>query len=1094
MFSLSDANIHLRELLQPLLTSGKRIKSSTLLRAYVMFSELKRLYDLDPNRGNFSVYYSTISSSSPQSWEGIFLPLNLSLSDCFYSNTVIPYLSYDFCSFLRFIVPDLVAQPVELCKHFDRKGISLPQACQHIIRIKMSKVSSNQQAEAATSDDVLDRIFAAYKQIRGYGSDLDKNQFFTLYSLINLYPLNPSETEIAHIGYNEKRFTSAILTLKNQFALSHHMQLDLLSGIYLTPDKVPELIEQILSNLPSFAQRGDQKSRANALYKCITVIGQAPPLDALSAALYWKRTGMTSAKTASESIVANNDVRLENGLIYTHFTAALGQIANDELPVAIFFPSPFFVKKFLLDTALKDQKVDFIFHDEAVSELINHHYHCGSFAADPGKNVRFFSYDAWQLDSNNTCLHYKTVLLFGAQMPQQEQDIWFQRFKSIQTECEIFALLASYEFENSLSPFSSQLDDPCIRIPSIALIPQGINSSTRRRRKLFLHCVLSSMATSSSLTESKTTVYSFTLNTDLKTQSLSLRDMKSIEIAQHDLVGLYQSIRALYREELLCRKATGRKNAPSFSYRYTPDITIWCSKPYRSNDPCGHLRVDAFVCEPQENKREGFADHGKPIATTKKRTTRLAGPEIIPWLENTYPFSTIRPRLTKEELGNFSGNPHHPLKEKTSIREEIIRHYTPLLDHQDIALKTLWYLYPNLEDHYSALDYAIFSELACSDFGQLRLSEITPEICEELLSRQYPEKSIEQLWRCVEIISVAIDQAVGLGYCSRNPLSPLLNDHSRQDKLFAQVRSALTKKHFTSDELFHVYDTINQKLDNHEREYIGVLIRLLTGLDCNTVCGLQWKDFSWSSTYKFYQFAVVRQTTNDSSQTTGFKSLTDYRCIPCASSLAERILQCKQVATAAGGKISPSDYILSSSASKPYPPQRLAEISREIVVSVGIDDRIIEVPDIKTGTKETNLNRYGGDFFRENFRHWALNFAKLTPDEIQYLLGNKPATTFGIFYCDYLNEASQLMMHVKLQRLDAFLRRENAGGKIYRLPANNKLHKDFAPAGSYPRQLVITLSLVRGKCPSPITISLHSPHGANCYADCLSRVDEQKEK
>lgn len=273
MFSLSDANIHLRELLQPLLTSGKRIKSSTLLRAYVTFSELKRLYDLDPNRGNFSVYYSTISSSSPQSWEGIFLPLNLSLSDCFYSSAVIPYLSYDFCSFLRFIVPDLVAQPVELCKHFDRKGISLPQACQHIIRIKMSKISSDQQAKAATSDDVLDRIFDAYKQIRGYGPDLNKNQFLDLYSLINLYPLDPSETDIAHLGYSKRHFIDAILTLKNQFALSLHQQLDLLSGIYLTPGEVPGLIKQVLSDLPPFAQKGNQKSRENELYKCILDVG-----------------------------------------------------------------------------------------------------------------------------------------------------------------------------------------------------------------------------------------------------------------------------------------------------------------------------------------------------------------------------------------------------------------------------------------------------------------------------------------------------------------------------------------------------------------------------------------------------------------------------------------------------------------------------------------------------------------------------------------------------------------------------------------------------------------------------------------------------
>ena len=72
MFSLSDANIHLRELLLPLLTSVKGIKSSTLLRAYVMFSETKRLHDSAPNE-SFSACYSHILPFLPQ-FEDIFSP------------------------------------------------------------------------------------------------------------------------------------------------------------------------------------------------------------------------------------------------------------------------------------------------------------------------------------------------------------------------------------------------------------------------------------------------------------------------------------------------------------------------------------------------------------------------------------------------------------------------------------------------------------------------------------------------------------------------------------------------------------------------------------------------------------------------------------------------------------------------------------------------------------------------------------------------------------------------------------------------------------------------------------------------------------
>ena len=45
----------------------------------------------------------------------------------------------------------------------------------------------------------------------------------------------------------------------------------------------------------------------------------------------------------------------------------------------------------------------------------------------------------------------------------------------------------------------------------------------------------------------------------------------------------------------------------------------------------------------------------------------------------------------------------------------------------------------------------------------------------------------------------------------------------------------------------------------------------------------------------------------------------------------------------------------------------------------------------------------------------------MTNDETAYLIGNTPETTFGRFYCDYINDASQYLLYVKLRRLDAML-------------------------------------------------------------------------
>jgi hypothetical protein len=97
------------------------------------------------------------------------------------------------------------------------------------------------------------------------------------------------------------------------------------------------------------------------------------------------------------------------------------------------------------------------------------------------------------------------------------------------------------------------------------------------------------------------------------------------------------------------------------------------------------------------------------------------------------------------------------------------------------------------------------------------------------------------------------------------------------------------------------------------------------------------------------------------------------------------------------------------------------------VGKIGIDDIVVKVPDSDKGTKETNLSVYQGDIFRISFQAWAQSCSKLTGDEVNYLLGNNPTTTFGQHYCDFANNSSQLVMHTKLRRMDCIIEKEMSG-------------------------------------------------------------------
>ena len=110
-------------------------------------------------------------------------------------------------------------------------------------------------------------------------------------------------------------------------------------------------------------------------------------------------------------------------------------------------------------------------------------------------------------------------------------------------------------------------------------------------------------------------------------------------------------------------------------------------------------------------------------------------------------------------------------------------------------------------------------------------------------------------------------------------------------------------------------------------------------------------------------------------------------------------------------------------------PQELSSLCREVISALNIDPLIISIPTINGGRKETNLNVYGGDFFRENFRYWS-RFMGLSGDELAYVMGNKPETTLGRHYVDFSNDASQDIIAKKINRWHSML--EYSGKDICR--------------------------------------------------------------
>ena len=97
------------------------------------------------------------------------------------------------------------------------------------------------------------------------------------------------------------------------------------------------------------------------------------------------------------------------------------------------------------------------------------------------------------------------------------------------------------------------------------------------------------------------------------------------------------------------------------------------------------------------------------------------------------------------------------------------------------------------------------------------------------------------------------------------------------------IRSSLTKKSFTLEELYRLLSLISKEIEDGNWEYIGVLIRLCTGLPGNIVCALNWDDYAFVIIYGFHQLLIYQQMINDGMEYKLLASKEDNRCLPVSA-------------------------------------------------------------------------------------------------------------------------------------------------------------------------------------------------------------------
>ena len=629
----------LEGLLAPLVSVQKLRKDSVLLKAYATFTAVQDEMTSAAGDNCISAYKRVQKKHQDMktallSGDGDRCPQEI------FQRAMDAFRRIELEDFLRYIVPDLVADKKAIhliCQNHDNNVLWMTY---QIIQSKQTyyKFSSQPKSEPVEEkrqlfsdasepeeEHPVKSLYEQYCDLVPTNLRVSSNEFKDIYAATVLYKLDNTElfrrSKVNSNG-NLKRLMALLL---EKLEMTRPEAVEFCKRFFVDNRQASDQVRH--RQLRNFIRNKDPQVQKPLMTEAIKLMAKMTPMDVLCQIAITKCGG-----GVHEEPVVPNDVTLENGLVYDLFLSSLPPCdalwdAAEEETVVVLFPTVFFVKKCTkderLDKALSKRHLIFVFEDEALCSLLDYHYRAGFYEAEP-KNMSFVTFETWKKESQGASGKQRILAFFTrAYLPQQNEI--YELISKVQQQVEINALIASYEFESAKSPFANKLNDSRYHIHDIELIPQGIGNSTEPRRKMLLHITFDPADPAGQAETKQTAITAYTLNTDFKTQALSRTREKPVVVEQKSLDNLDRTTRQVYRDELLTRKASGRKKVAAFSHEFSPDLYIWCSKSYPKGN-LGRPRLEAYFATPasiQKIKR-GYSARDLAINETKKHTTRLS--------------------------------------------------------------------------------------------------------------------------------------------------------------------------------------------------------------------------------------------------------------------------------------------------------------------------------------------------------------------------------------------------------------------------------------------------------------------------------------
>ena len=859
----------------------------------------------------------------------------------------------------------------------------------------------------------INNSYKKYKTLfKGEAVFNSKSEFIELFNAINFWTINSDwQTEDRVLKFtNNAQVLKTAQNLKTDLRLSFYEQIKLIKNILSGTATTEEMIDDLKISKFVDVDKSEIRDIVISTKKALAI---SSPIDVICS-IYG-----TQSAFYNNGIISKDDSIIECEIVFNTFLNAV--ISQDEPECVILGASPFFVKKWMQDRTTRNINTIFV-NDEMLSFCLKAYYKNSKYVGAVRNNVEF-------IDTVNFKEHISArsnVLILSDTVGALSFSEIINILKGTSFGC-LMSLSSDREFLVNSKYLLCNID----YFAESIVLPRGLIKAKEKRLKT-LWCIYK--------TNSRI-CYNITLAPCKicggKIKYITIDKSRKMDVSLDKLSLSEKSLRKhIDIGKIEDNDVVQRKSRTLIQFSKEIDFAYTVSFPQSEK---GNARIRAYCLESSDGY---ISDYGNVCKSTVK-TASIKENEIENWLLNIYPFSKSSKIGSEKSI-------------RSAISEIFLKND---IDTQNLSLKTAWYINEACEDKLSVEQKELLKILMKSPVGNICFNYATFEDYANILGHNGFDSSVNS--ESFVVLSVILDYFCKISWLSTNVIDDALSDGYFENRKLTLIRSNIVKKTFNDVEFRKIAESTVCKISNGDLSCLGVLIRLLTGLEPNIICALTWSDYVYNKTFDFSQLYIYKQFTNNGKDTIGFEKNESYRTIPVCSYLSEILNSVYEKVRVEYPDDYMDRYILNFSGHdgkiKMKSPYMLAKKSKEEIEGLNIDANIITIPKKDGGTIETDLSKYTGDIFRSNYIY-RLTKAMLSADDIRFLTGRKRATTVGQYYLDYNSDRYQFALYTKMERvLDALISKrkyKNATSKL-----NKSESKDFDIVSDTPVEFEITVEL-----------------------------------